>query len=552
MRTAPALVFPIIALYAGSGLLIGLSVNTFGFTPLAALAWVGCVPMLLAMKQDSPLWAHVAGVFLFSSIKLLLSLFSFITVFAVPGITLVLAGSVISSVPLWLSLFIKFRWGWKNALYILPPLWTAYTVFVSEGLFNLPILSFSLSQAALPWIVQYIDVTGHTGILFFLLCINVILSLSYTSIKFKKELKTRSEREAVNIEITKQYLVVVVFFSLSLMYGIYKKTVIQNSYSGEIQVGMVQPGFAPSESEDNSSVDLFLHQVALTDSLVEYYNPDIILWGEGGIAFPILEDSSALHFLFHKVLEWETPLLTGTFERSYFREDEPIPALQAYLGRNYLIYNSAIMVTPQLAWMHLQEGLPISDIKLYNKANLMPFTEYVPFSNQFPTLSRASVYPSEFGHFSRGNSAEYLHFATQRERVIRVSPIICWDVLPTKGAISAANTGAHFIAALTNESSLGRRFSITALQMESFTRLRSIESRRSIAKVSLTGYTFFTNPLGEVFGKAPWWSAQLSVSPIPTTQYQSFYAKYPYAFPLFNLLLLIYLISRVVTQKDYP
>lgn len=529
----------LLSMYALSGLLTGLSVNTIGGFPLSALAWVSFIPLFLALKNSASIRIHVAGVYLFSCVTLLMFLFSFISVYASAGLLLITIGSIVSSVPLWVSLWFKHTFGWKNTLLIIPFFWTAYLDIIADQLFALPILSFSLSQAPLTWLIQYVDITGHTAIVFWLLVLNVTLTFTLDRWKIGKN-SSKSEPGASTQFLIKRFgMILLLLFLPPLLYAFYTFQTLPQEFKGSISVGLVQPGSVNAEYTPELAGELVEKHVSLTDSLINQHNVDLVVWSEGAVGFPLLEDTSAVNYLFQNVLHWQTPVLTGTFERDYYASEESIPSLQEYLGRNYALYNSAMMITPQLAWMHLKENLPLRNVIMYNKAHLMPFTEYVPFSDKIPALSKLSVYGSDFYHFSKGTSPEYLAFAAKNEWVHRVSPIICWDLLSTNSSSIAIQTNAQFIAALTNESALGDFFRVTAHEMESYTRLRSIESRRSIAKASMTGYTLFTNPFGEAFGKVPWWSEQTSVERIPLTNYKSVYAQHSAAYSTLNLLLLV-------------
>jgi apolipoprotein N-acyltransferase len=533
-------------LFALSGILLGLSVNTLGSIPLSPLAWIAFIPMFFALKESVSWQMHLVATYLFSSIKLTLGLFSFVTVSVLPGLGLIFFGAFIYSIPLWIHYFLQRKVGWEKALYVLPFTWTAFIGAVSDGLLAMPILSFSPSQAALPWLIQYIDITGQTAIIFWLLLLNVLLTVAIDSWKEHKS-KLNSASEYYRTLAKRIILIISAMFLPPLLYSLVVFQTLPSTYTGEIEVGLVQPGFTNDGTEDGTEFvnRLFLTSISLTDSLTANHEVDLVIWPETAILVPFLEDPNAVQAIFQKVLQWETPLLTGTIDRGFFAPGETVPNLQKYLGRNYTLYNSAMMVTPQLAWMHLQENLPLTSVKMYHKTHLMPFTEYVPLSETFPVLSNLSFFTGEFSHFNKGNSLEYLTFAAQNQIVHKVSPMICWDILSSRSSKLAVDTGSQFIAALTNESALGDQFRVTVYEMESYTRLRSIESRRSIAKASLTGYTFFTDPFGQVYGLVPWWSPQISVVSVILTDYQSIYSRYPNAYVIFNLLGLAFILFRV-------
>jgi len=176
--------------------------------------------------------------------------------------------------------------------------------------------------------------------------------------------------------------------------------------------------------------------------------------------------------VFVAVLDWNTPLLAGTVDMDVYEDVAKTPPLPRYLDRNYEICNSGVMVTPQLAWRSRQPGFSSLKIKTCRKKNLMAFTEAVPYAEKYPFLSRL---PLDFGggtNWSAGQSAGTMLFASSNGDRVRVGPIICWDLIYGSTTATSARNGVEFLAAVTNEGWWGK--SITAHEIESFTRLRSI------------------------------------------------------------------------------
>lgn len=82
--------------------------------------------------------------------------------------------------------------------------------------------------------------------------------------------------------------------------------------------------------------------------------------------------------------------------------------------------------------------------------------------------------------------------------------------------------------------------------MQSFTLLRSFESRRSIVKASFTGYTFSTDPFERVYGRVLWWSEQSSTEPVTLSNAVSLFSRYLGYFPRCLPILLILMIITSV------
>lgn len=391
----------------------------------------------------------------------------------------------------------------------------------------MPILSVYANQAALPWLIQYIDITGYTGISFWLVALNAFIFIMLDDwLEYKKTTSAVffSKRLALLFSI---------FFLPPLLYNIYVKATLPNGFGDEITVSVVQSGYPSYETAGEEQFEIgFLQLIAVTDSIIAEGATDLIVWPESGVPIDFKGAQDVQNYLFQKVLEWETPLLTGTIDSEILSE---IPALQQYLDRDYKVYNSAIMITPQLAWMALQENLDISRLRVYRKQNLMHFTEHVPLSETFPALSNLSIDLGGETNISGGSGPTILNFYSKNESVIRVSPIVCWDLLFTSSSSKSTASDAQFIAAMTNESPLGDSFETTAHEMESFTRLRSIESRRSVAKSSTTGYSLFADPFGNVYGKLDWYSVSASTQNVTLNTHSTFYSRFPNAFPILSL-----------------
>ena len=331
-----------------------------------------------------------------------------------------------------------------------------------------------------------------------------------------------------------------------LLYGAYTEYFIKKLNDG-VTVSLIQSNLSPvTKYTDSVAVENVGVYIAMTDSLMSFKHPDLVVWPEGAIILPLKENKPLIDIIFRKVLEWNTPLLTGTVDLKTFSDSTQIPPLQKYLSRDYEIYNSAVLITPQLAWKYLKENLDITNLKVYRKQKLMPFTEYVPFSDKYPFLSKLTIDLGDGANFSSGVGPKSLLFASQGQKLIKVSPMICWDLLyPT-------NTGgdeSDFIAALTNESRLGNIVTTTAYEMEGYTRLRSIETRRSIAKCSTTGFSFFTDPFGRVYGKATGWSKQVITANIQLSQADTVFSTYPGYFA-YACLIVIVIISVFVFGKN--
>lgn len=488
-----------------------------------------------------------------SILFLLLLLASFTTQSFFGGMLFIALSAVLFSVPFYLIYFLRKYIGYQKALLLLPLVWPVFEWFVLEKTFELPLLSLASRLAVFPSLVQYVDITGYTGISMWVLILNVALYLTLDKWFKLRSLDNPEKKKKEKIVLIRRLsLVVLACFLLPLIYYSYVKNTIPDQFKKTIRVSVIQSNFALEEDTADSVFTEFVKsQITLTDSIVQKDSTDLIVWPEGGIPYAFKEHRDNYEYFFSKVLIWQKPMLSGTFDKKYFKNSSSIPALQRYLNRDYEIYNSAVLITQQLAYASLVQGRDISSLKLYRKRNLMQFTEHVPLSETFPFLSNFSIIFGGNSNFSPGTGSAYLHFADKDQDVINVSPIICWDVLFGSSTTHLSDEN-DFIAALTNESRLGNIFTAATHGMESFTQLRSIESRRSIVKAATTGFSIYTDPFGRIYRRLALFNRGAVTDKVILSNAVSFYSQYPNAFPILCLIILIvyYLKHFFFTKRD--
>ncbi|MCF8277086.1 MAG: apolipoprotein N-acyltransferase [Flavobacteriales bacterium] len=507
-----------------SGILLGLANNEVFGLPMALLAWVALVPVLLALRQAQGFVGYFFTGYVFSLVYLFIAMFSFLTAYFVGGAVLIAVGALQFSLPFVVSYFLQNRVGWKRSLFILPLLWPVVEWFVLESALSMPLFAMYISQAPMLWLVQHIDIFGYSAISFWLVLLNVLIAIVIAD---------TSTNATGKVRLKKLFTIAFAMFMPPLAYAFFIHSSLEDNLDEKVTVSLIQSGNAPHLLVTDSAMTMNVMKYAeLTTSAVEQSSSDLVIWPEGAMPVPIIERKVAREQLMINVLKWNTPLLTGCLDRKLYESVEETPALQQYLDRDYEVYNSAAMLTPQLAWRHLKNGLDISSLKLYHKQQLMPFTEYVPYSDKWPCLSKLTIDLGDGANFSAGEGPTSLLFATRDERVVKVSPIICWDIFYPLPSIKAAREGKNFIAALTNESRLDDLPTI-AYEVECFTRLRSIETRRSIAKCGTTGRTFFTDPFGRVYGKVPTQQAVSSTEEVQLSKTRTVYSRWPQWFPIF-------------------
>jgi apolipoprotein N-acyltransferase len=488
----------------------------------------------LEQQSDWTSWA-IHG-WLFSVVSMCLALIGFAWVEPVAGGIMILIGSLLLTVPFLILYFIRRKLSTRSSwsFVILGLIWSPYTWFVKEKLVAFPITLFDISLSNYPVFIQFIDITGSTGVSTWVITLNVFL---YVMIQSFHQHGIQSALKSVPIQ--KTLIGLLAWITLPIGYAWYSYSIIPNSYQGYVTAAVIQPGF-PDHNLDPESDEAIMagleKSLALSDSAVAKANPDLLVWPESELPFSIRTDINGLQFISDRVLRWQTPLSTGISDLETTRT--PIPPLQQYLNRDYYLYNAVAMITPQLAWKVLMEDEQASALKTYRKVNLMPFTEYVPFSDRFPELSRLAMEYGENLHLTPGESSAPLAFLTRSGQVVQSIPFICWDILFASTHRAENLQKAQLITAHTSGRLFGQDLKTSLLGIKNYTRLRSVEARKSIINSSTTGYSFFTNPFGEVLGIIDPFVSGFSIQEVPLHQKLTFYHRYPNFYPTLCIILI--------------
>tara|TARA_Y100000590_G_scaffold469024_1_gene654508 strand:- start:4779 stop:6287 length:1509 start_codon:yes stop_codon:yes gene_type:complete len=156
-----------------------------------------------------------------------------------------------------------------------------------------------------------------------------------------------------------------------------------------------------------------------------------------------------------------------------------------YDRKNNLDYNSFFFLKPQVPGKR--------DLHVYHKNILLLFGETIPGAETFPALKRA--FP-QVGNFGQGPGPEALSYQTKDLREIKISPIICYEILFPSYPIESVKKGGELLLNITNDSWFGP-YGEPALHF-ALTKFRSIETRVPQLRATNTGITALVLPSGAV------------------------------------------------------
>ena len=237
--------------------------------------------------------------------------------------------------------------------------------------------------------------------------------------------------------------------------------------------------------------------------------PIIFIWPEGIMSKNYLNNINEYKDLFFNEFKDDDFIIVGL--NSVERKNDKI-----------LYYNSMTLFSNKLEL-----------IQNYNKINLVPFGEFIPFKN-FLGLIGLKTITNEYESFSKGKSRELLNI--KKDNIdLSLLPLICYEIIYS-GKLSKSNN-FDYIVNISEDGWFGK--SIGPKQHFSHSIFRSIESGKYIIRSANNGISAIINPIGIVeqrikFGSTGYVELSESKS-IKTTPFKIYGNK------IFLILILLYI-----------
>lgn len=295
-------------------------------------------------------------------------------------------------------------------------------------------------------LIQIADFSGVYGVSFVIMMVNVGIYRF-----FKRSLKE----------------IVIAGMVLAAAIGYGKIGEDKGGQGKEITVSIVQANIPQEMKWDPAAKDEILERYANFTRLAAFEDPDLIIWPETSFPgfFGINKETQEVLDLARKV---DTPLLIG-----------------ANTSEGLDSFNSAVLIS--------ERGKVVDR---YDKIHLVPYGEYVPFSDKIPFLHRLVL--GELGEFTPGK--EYKAFSLQPSpftNEVKFATLICFEDIFPKISKKLVQNGAEFLVVITNDAWYGK--SGAPYQHAAASVFRAIENRVPIVRCANTGYSCFIDPRGRIY-----------------------------------------------------
>ena len=128
----------------------------------------------------------------------------------------------------------------------------------------------------------------------------------------------------------------------------------------------------------------------------------------------------------------------------------------------------------------------------YNKINLVPFGEFVPFENIFNTIGLKTI-TNKIGSFTKGEKRKILEIKNNNQK-LRFLPLICYEIIYSGNLTKEFNF--DFILNVSEDGWFGK--SIGPKQHFVHSIFRAIENGKYVLRTSNNGMAAIINPLGQI------------------------------------------------------
>ena len=466
-----------------------LTVSPALFEPLWPLAWVGLLPLFVALRGASAAKAFALGWWTetlmygfgvywlvstmvdFGHIPLPLSLLFFVIVATANGVRMGLFAW-------WVRRMQTDESSWWCRL-LLPACTFVALDFAFPRVF--PWYLGYVQYPALP-LIQLADLTGTHGVSFIL----VLCSVGGAAFVTGQQSPAVTGRYRMAAAIGCVLL-------LQVGYGLWRMPHVAETMrqGASLRVALVQPNLGIDANQNGPKPKERLQLLSDLSAATLGREPDLVILPESAYPYALTTQEPLLYM--PKGITNDVPWLIGG--TAY---EGPKDALR--------LFNSVWLVAP---------GQQI--VGRYDKHVLLAFGEYVPMQRYLPFLGRISP---AIGNFTPGEGARLLALPGG----VSIGPLICYEDFVPQPARLAVRQGARVLVNLTNDMWFGP--TRAPYQHRNAAAFRAVENRRSLVRVTNTGVTSIIDPMGREQAALPIYQRGTLVDDVAALQMSTVYQRF--------------------------
>ena len=420
-----------------------------------------------------------------------------------------------------------FRFGKRRMGGVLPYLLLAAAWIAWEKYY------LSIAQISWPWLVlgnafanttglvQWYEVTGHLGGSLWVWASNLAIFGLMVSILEGRFKLWNSKAKAAAIAGT----LLGVFGPMIWSVCIPEKPASDNT----VKVVTIQPNFDPYEKHESLSRweqdARFMELLEGAEGFLADSLPCLVVGPETFTDRFILEDYDN-NSTFNLFQDWlrehpQCDLLFGAsaYNRSYSLSR---PNLLAYdMGETVVEGHTTHM------WYTSHNTSVITDTSrrcdIFHKGKLVPGTELTPYPKVFVPIENLFGGNLMGKCADQGSPAKSLLFKSG-DKQFRIGTPICYESVYGDYCAGYVRDGASLIVVITNDSWWGDTPGYR--QHFSYSRLRAIETRKTVVRCANSGISAIIDPRGRILCSGPWWEPAILTGEATVNDYQTFFVRH--------------------------
>lgn len=380
----------------------------------------------------------------------------------------------------WLMHLVRRRLSAQTGYFSLVVFWLTFEYFHFHWSIQWPWMMLGNGLANSVKLIQWYEYTGVLGGSLWILLANILIFSVYKSFlerQFSKSLQ--------------------LFASFSLLIAVPVSWSLYRYYTYSedgktVEIVVLQPNINPyTDKFSGMSAEEQTHRLISLAETIVTDSTDYVLAPETALATMVedetLRQNNAVAPIVSLVAKYQNlRFVSGAITQRKLRSGEPISytSRQSEDGHFYDIFNSALLFDHS------------ENVQIGHKSILVSGVEKMPFQKYFSFLGRYVVsVGGTSGSLSSANQPTVFEGSNQD----KIGSVICFESVFGEYVGSAVKNGANMIFIMTNDGwwkdSPGIR------QHFGFSRLRAIETRRSIVRSANTGISGFINERGDVIRK---------------------------------------------------
>jgi len=313
-------------------------------------------------------------------------------------------------------------------------------------------------------------------------------------------------------------IIFLIIFIGNYSYGSYKISKSSYDFDRNINVKIVSPNFSLKDYSTQSEIDQLKRLIEISDP--EKNKKTLFIWPEG-----IFYESNLQNIALYK------NLFVDKFSENHL----------ILLGINNFVYSEGLNDKKYFnSLVILNHELEI--LYVYNKVNLVPFGEFLPFENILSKFGLKKI-TRGYNSFSAGDIRTIINLDSKFDYKM-ILPLICYEII-YPGKIKTKNQNPDLAINISEDAWFGQ--SIGPFQHFSKAIYRSIEEGIFVARSANKGISAFINPNGEIIKSLDTGESGNIELNFPYFDQATLFSNY--GNKIFFLIILLYIFLTLILKK---